>query len=122
MGIAKVPIDMKPAHQVKVDGFDLDQHEVTQEFTRKWLGKTLHDARTRRTRRTGHLDCRREILQCPLGSRELDAVLRSQTWDCDFRPMDTGCRPRRNGSILPGWDVQAFYFGDPEGPQVVRLV
>ena len=38
MGSDDGPIDVKPAHPVKVDGFLMDQHEVTQEVYQKVMG------------------------------------------------------------------------------------
>jgi formylglycine-generating enzyme required for sulfatase activity len=38
MGSADGPIDTKPAHPVKLDGFLIDQHEVTQEVYQKLMG------------------------------------------------------------------------------------
>ena len=39
MGANEGPIDAKPAHPIKVDGFLMDQHEVTQEVYERVLGK-----------------------------------------------------------------------------------
>jgi formylglycine-generating enzyme required for sulfatase activity len=39
MGVNEGPIDVKPAHQVKVDGFLMDQQEMTQEIYEKIIGK-----------------------------------------------------------------------------------
>ena len=39
MGAEDGPIDVKPAHRVKVDGFLMDQHEITQEVYEKVTGK-----------------------------------------------------------------------------------
>ena len=39
MGVNEGPVDAKPAHQVKVDGFLMDQHEITQEVYERVTGK-----------------------------------------------------------------------------------
>jgi len=39
MGVDEGPIDVKPAHQVKVDGFLMDRQEMTQEIYEKIIGK-----------------------------------------------------------------------------------
>src|SRR3982750_1347577 len=40
MGADDGPVDVKPAHRVKVDGFLMDQNEITQEVYEKVTGKT----------------------------------------------------------------------------------
>jgi formylglycine-generating enzyme required for sulfatase activity len=40
MGADDGPVDVKPAHRVKVDGFLMDRHEVTQEVYEKVIGKS----------------------------------------------------------------------------------
>jgi len=39
MGFKGGPIDAKPEHAVKIDGFLMDQHEVTQEIYEAVTGK-----------------------------------------------------------------------------------
>ena len=39
MGVNEGPVDAKPAHQVKVDSFLMDQHEITQEVYEQVVGK-----------------------------------------------------------------------------------
>jgi formylglycine-generating enzyme required for sulfatase activity len=39
MGVSEGPIDAKPAHQVKVDGFLMDHQEITQEVYKSVTGK-----------------------------------------------------------------------------------
>ena len=40
LGADDGPVDVKPAHRVKVDGFLMDRHEVTQEVYEKVIGKS----------------------------------------------------------------------------------
>ena len=39
MGVNEGPVDAKPVHQVKVDSFLMDQHEITQEVYEQVVGK-----------------------------------------------------------------------------------
>jgi formylglycine-generating enzyme required for sulfatase activity len=65
MGVDEGPIDVKPAHQVKVDGFLMDQQEMTRRSTRRSLVRTLRAARIK-NQWSSHVVGGGEVLQRPV--------------------------------------------------------
>lgn len=114
MGVSDGPIDAKPAHPVKVDGFCIDQHEITQAVYEKVTGKN---------------PSRRKNPQNPVEQVTWSAAVRfcnarsvqeglkpcydTNTWECDFSA---------SGYRLPSeaeWEYACragsstrFYFGE----------
>jgi formylglycine-generating enzyme required for sulfatase activity len=113
MGVNDGPIDAKPAHRVKVDGFLMDQHEITQEVYEKVTGQNP----SRRKNPQNPVEqvtwvaaarfCNTRSLQ-----EGLKPCYNTNTWECDFSA---------NGYRLPTeaeWEYACragsttrFYFG-----------
>ena len=84
MGVNEGPIDTKPAHQVKVDAFLMDQCEVTQEAYEKVIGKNPSRRKNPQGPGAGHLVSRSQVLQCSLDSRGTGALLRYEYLGMQF--------------------------------------
>jgi formylglycine-generating enzyme required for sulfatase activity len=85
MGVNEGPIDVKPAHPVKVDGFLMDQHEITQEAYEKVTGKNPSRRKNPRNpvEQVTWTAC---VRFCNLRSTQEGLVpcYNTNTWECDF--------------------------------------
>jgi formylglycine-generating enzyme required for sulfatase activity len=116
MGANNGPIDAKPAHQVKVDEFLLDQHEVTQEVYERVTGKNP-SRRKNPKNPVEQVTWTAAVRFCNARSLQegLTPCYNTNTWECDFSA---------NGYRLPTeaeWEYACragsnlrYYFGDGE--------
>jgi formylglycine-generating enzyme required for sulfatase activity len=85
MGVNDGPIDVKPAHPVKVDGFRMDQHEITQEAYEKVTGKNPSRRKNPRNpvEQVTWTAC---VRFCNARSVQegLAPCYNTNTWECDF--------------------------------------
>jgi formylglycine-generating enzyme required for sulfatase activity len=85
MGVNEGPIDAKPAHLVKVEGFLIDQHEITQEVYQKVTGKNPSRRKNPQnpveqvTWSAAAQFCNARSLQ-----EGLTPCYNTNTWECDF--------------------------------------
>ena len=85
MGVTDGPIDAKPAHEVRVDGFLMDQYEITQEIYQKVVG-------TNPSRRKGPKNPVEQVTWTAAArfcnARSLQEGKKpcydTNTWSCDF--------------------------------------
>jgi formylglycine-generating enzyme required for sulfatase activity len=117
MGVNEGPIDSKPAHLVKLEGFLMDQHEITQEIYEKVTGKNPSRRKNPQnpveqvTWSASALFCNARSIQ-----EGLKPCYNTNTWECDFSA---------DGYRLPTeaeWEYACragtssrFYFGDSPG-------
>jgi formylglycine-generating enzyme required for sulfatase activity len=114
MGSSEGPIDTKPAHHVKVDGFLMDQYEITQEVYEKVTG-TNPSRRKNSTNPVEQVTWTAAVKFCNARSIQegREPCYETNTWACDFSA---------NGYRLPTeaeWEYACrsgtstrFYFGD----------
>src|SRR5215471_1324489 len=120
MGVNDGPIDAKPAHPVKLDGFLIDQHEITQEVYEKVIG-TNPSRRKNPQNPVEQVTWSAAVRFCNARSRQegLKPCYDTNTWECDFSAA---------GYRLPTeaeWEYACragtstgFYFGD--APEQLR--
>jgi formylglycine-generating enzyme required for sulfatase activity len=114
MGVSEGPIDAKPAHEVKVDGFLMDQDEITQEVYESVTGK--NPARRKNPKNpVEQVTWTAAVKFCNARSAQegLTPSYNTNTWECDFSA---------NGYRLPTeaeWEYACragtqsrFYFGE----------
>ena len=114
MGVNEGPIDAKPAHQVKVDGFLMDQHEITQDVYEGVTGKNPSRRKNPRNP-VEQVTWSAAVKFCNARSTQegLSPCYNTNTWECDFSA---------NGYRLPTeaeWEYACragsstrFYFGE----------
>jgi formylglycine-generating enzyme required for sulfatase activity len=114
MGADDGPIDSKPAHQVKLDGFLMDQHEMTQEVYEKVTGKNP-SRRKNPKNPVEQVTWTAAVRFCNARSVQegLTPCYDTNTWECNFSA---------SGYRLPTeaeWEYACragsrtqFYFGD----------
>lgn len=85
MGVNEGPIDAKPAHQIKVDGFFMDQHEITQEVYEKVTGKNP-SRRKNPQNPVEQVTWSAAVRFCNARSTQegLTPCYDTNTWKCDF--------------------------------------
>jgi formylglycine-generating enzyme required for sulfatase activity len=85
MGVNEGPVDAKPAHQVKVDGFLMDQHEITQEVYEKVTGKNP-SRRKNPQNPVEQVTWSAAVRFCNARSTQegLTPCYDTNTWKCDF--------------------------------------
>jgi len=114
MGVNEGPIDAKPAHEVKMDGFLMDQYEITQEVYEKVTG--ANPSRRKNPKNpVEQVTWTAAVKFCNLRSVQegLKPCYDTNSWECDFSA---------NGYRLPTeaeWEYACragsstpFYFGD----------
>ena len=113
MGTDDGPVDVKPAHRVKVDGFLMDQNEITQEVYEKVAGKSPSRVKNPRNP-VEQVTWTAAVKFCNIRSTQegLTPCYDLKTWECDFATSgyrlpteaewEYACRA---GSTSP------FYFG-----------
>jgi formylglycine-generating enzyme required for sulfatase activity len=114
MGMDDGPIDVKPAHRVKVDGFLMDQHEITQEVYERVTSKNP-SRRKNPKNPVEQVTWSAAARFCNARSmlEGLTPCYNTNTWECDFSA---------GGYRLPTeaeWEYACragtstrFYFGD----------
>jgi formylglycine-generating enzyme required for sulfatase activity len=114
MGVNEGPIDAKPAHQVKVGGFLMDQHEITQEVYKSVTGKNP-SRRKNPKNPVEQVTWSAAVKFCNARSMQegLAPCYNTNTWECDFSA---------NGYRLPTeaeWEYACragastrFFFGE----------
>jgi formylglycine-generating enzyme required for sulfatase activity len=85
MGVEEGPIDAKPAHLVKVEGFLMDRHEITQEIYQKVTGKNPSRRKNPRNP-VEQVTWSAAVLFCNARSLQegLMPCYNTNTWECDF--------------------------------------
>jgi formylglycine-generating enzyme required for sulfatase activity len=85
MGVSVGPVDAKPAHQVKVDGFLMDQQEITQEVYEKVTGKNP-SRRKNPQNPVEQVTWSAAVRFCNARSMQegLTPCYDTNTWTCDF--------------------------------------
>jgi formylglycine-generating enzyme required for sulfatase activity len=114
MGADDGPIDAKPAHLVKVQGFLMDQHEITQEVYQSVLGKNP----SRRKNPQNPVEqvtwsAAAQFCNARSFQEGLTPCYNTNTWECDFSA--TGYRLPTEAEWEYGCRAGAgtrFYFGD----------
>src|ERR1035441_1080552 len=86
MGEDDGPVDVKPAHRVKVDGFLMDQNEVTQEVYEKVTGKSNPSRVKNPTNPVEQVTWTAAVKFCNARSamEGLPPCYDLKTWVCDF--------------------------------------
>jgi len=85
MGVNEGPIDSKPAHQVKIDRFLMDEREITQEVYQKVIGK--NPARRKNPQNpVEQVTWSAAVRFCNARSTQegLAPCYDTNTWECDF--------------------------------------
>jgi formylglycine-generating enzyme required for sulfatase activity len=114
MGVSEGPVDAKPAHQVKVDGFLMDQHEITQEAYQSVTGKNP-SRRKNAKNPVEQVTWTAAVRFCNARSVQegLTPCYNTNTWECDFSA--TGYRLPTEAeweyACRAGTRTQ-YYFGD----------
>ncbi len=117
MGVSDGPIDAKPAHQLQIDGFLMDQQEVTQEAYEKVTGKNPSRRKNPQnpveqvTWTAAARFCNARSIQ-----ENLAPCYDTNTWECNFSASgyrlpteaewEYACRAGSSGR---------YYFGDNAG-------
>jgi formylglycine-generating enzyme required for sulfatase activity len=114
MGVNEGPIDSKPAHLVKIDGFLIDQHEITQEVYQNVVRKNPSRRKNPQnpveqvTWSAAAQFCNARSLQ-----ENLTPCYNTNTWECDFSA--SGYRLPTEAeweyACRAGSDTR-FYFGE----------
>ena len=114
MGVNEGPIDAKPAHLVKIDGFLIDQHEITQEVYQNVVRKNPSRRKNPQnpveqvTWSAAAQFCNARSLQ-----ENLTPCYNTNTWECDFSA--SGYRLPTEAeweyACRAGSDTR-FYFGE----------
>ena len=117
MGFKGGTIDAKPEHMVKVDGFLMDQHEITQEIYEAVTGKNPSRVKTPKnpveqaTWSAVARFCNARSLQ-----EGLTPCYNTNTWECDFSA--TGYRLPTEAeweyACRAGSTMEYYYGDDPE--------
>ena len=122
MGADDGPIDVKPAHQVKVDGFLMDQHEITQEVYEKVMGKNP-SRRKNPKNPVEQVTWSAAVKFCNARSIQegLTPCYDLKTWECDFAAngyrlpteaeWEYACRAGSTSSVLlrrPGEELRSY--------------
>ena len=114
MGVSEGPIDAKPAHEVKVDGFLMDQNEITQEVYEGVTGKNP-SRRKNPKNPVEQVTWTASVKFCNARSMQegLAPCYNTNTWECDFAA--TGYRLPTEAE----WEYACragtrsrFYFGE----------
>ncbi len=117
MGSKDGPIDAKPEHVVKVDGFLMDQHEITQEIYQALMGKNPSRCKNPKNP-VEQVTWSGAARFC--NARSLDEGLtpcyNTDTWECDFSA--TGYRLPTEAeweyACRAGSTTQYYYGDNPE--------
>lgn len=130
MGTDDGPIDVKPAHRVKVDGFLMDQSEITQEVYEKVTGK--NPSRLKQLRNpVEQVTWTAAVKFCNARSTQegLAPCYDLKTWECDFAASgyrlpteaewEYACRAGSTGPYYFGYEakdlkVYAWFEGNSD--------